>query len=56
LRRRARFNEEGADESIYLEPLDEIAASGKTQAERALRDYDGDWHGDIDEVFRRHAY
>jgi glutamate--cysteine ligase len=56
LRRRARFNDEGADEAIYLEPLDEIAASGRTQAERMLRDYDGDWHGDIDEVFRRHAY
>jgi glutamate--cysteine ligase len=56
LRRRARFNEDGADESIHLAPLEEIAASGETLAERALREYQSEWHGDIDEVFSRYAY
>jgi glutamate--cysteine ligase len=56
LRRRARFNERGEDETIYLERLDEIAASGKTQAERVLDDYQTEWRGDIDQVFHRYAY
>ncbi|MEO8667493.1 MAG: glutamate--cysteine ligase [Bauldia sp.] len=56
LRRRARMNAEGADESIHLAPLEEIVATGETLAERALREYQGEWHGDIDEIFRRYAY
>jgi glutamate--cysteine ligase len=56
LRRRARLNAEGADETIYLAPLEEIAATGETLADRALREYQAEWHGDIDEVFRRYAY
>jgi glutamate--cysteine ligase len=56
LRRRARFDTAGEDESIHLAPLEEIAASGQTLAERALRDYEGEWRGNIDEIFRRYAY
>jgi glutamate--cysteine ligase len=56
LARRARLNEEGADETVYLAPLDEIVASGETRAERLLADYAGPWRGNIDEVFRRDAY
>ncbi len=54
--RRARRNSEGVDESVYLAPLQETVASGLTPAERLLAAYRGDWHGDIGEVFRRHAY
>jgi len=56
LSRRARLNSEGVDESVYLSPLQETVASGMTPAERLLAAYHGDWHGDIGEVFRRHAY
>ncbi|MBN8996805.1 MAG: glutamate--cysteine ligase [Rhizobiales bacterium] len=56
LARRARRNREGADETVYLAPLDEIVASGETRAERLLADFAGPWHGDIDQVFRRDAY
>jgi glutamate--cysteine ligase len=56
LARRARRNREGADETVYLAPLDEIVASGETRAERLLAAYAGEWHGDIDQVFRRDAY
>jgi glutamate--cysteine ligase len=56
LARRKHLNDEGADETIYLAPLEEIVASGETQAEQLLRAYQGDWHGDIDQVFRRNAY
>jgi glutamate--cysteine ligase len=53
---RSRFNEEGQDETIYLAPLEEIVASGITPAEKLLAEYQEEWRGDIDEVFRRHAY
>jgi glutamate--cysteine ligase len=56
LRRRARFNDEGADETIHLAPLEEIAASGETSAERALRRFQTDWRGNIDRVFEAYAY
>ncbi len=56
LQRRARLNSEGVDESVYLAPLQETVASGMTPAERLLAAYRNDWHGDIAEVFRRHAY
>jgi glutamate--cysteine ligase len=53
---RSRFNAEGEDETIYLAPLEEIVASGITSAEKLLREYEEEWRGDIDEVFRRYAY
>jgi glutamate--cysteine ligase len=56
LMRRKRLNRDGKDETIYLAALEEIVASGETPAERLLREYETDWQGDIDEVFRRHAY
>ncbi|MCX5495492.1 glutamate--cysteine ligase [Kaistia dalseonensis] len=56
LTRRGRKNADGVDESVYLQPLQEVVASGETPAERLLREYATDWNGDIGEVFRRHAY
>ncbi|MDR3495426.1 MAG: glutamate--cysteine ligase [Ancalomicrobiaceae bacterium] len=54
LRRRAIFDN-GRDESIYLEPIEEIAASGVTVAERMLADFNGAWGGDIDRIFAAYA-
>ena len=56
LTRRGRVNEDGDDETIYIAPIEEIVASGETLAEKLLSAYAGDWHADIDQVFRRHAY
>ena len=56
LRRRERLNEGGADESVFLSSLEETVASGESPAERMLREYATEWHGNIDEVFRRRAY
>jgi glutamate--cysteine ligase len=56
LARRANRNGEGADETIYLAPIEEIVASGKTPADRLLDEYENGWHGDIDQIFSRHAY
>lgn len=55
LRHRAR-RDAGRDERVHLEPLEEIAASGLTLAERRLADYAGPWRGNIDEIFRQEAY
>ena len=41
----------GHDESVYLAPLQEIAASGITQAERLLSLYHGDWGGDVTKAY-----
>jgi glutamate--cysteine ligase len=46
----------GRDESGFLDPLDRIAESGLTPAERLLEAYEGAWKGDIDHVFRDYAY
>jgi glutamate--cysteine ligase len=56
LRRRARHNAHGVDESIYLEPLLEIVAANQTPAERKLELFHGAWNGSIDPVFREFAY
>ncbi len=51
LRNRARKNAAGADESIYLAPLQEIAAGAPTQAEHWLERYNGAWNGDASRIF-----
>lgn len=48
--------ENGRDESVYLEPIEEIAAEGFTLAERMLAAYQGDWQGDLAPIFRDYAY
>jgi glutamate--cysteine ligase len=56
LRRRARAREGLADETSYLTPLDEIAGTGVTPAERLLELYHGPWRGDVRNVFDAMAY
>jgi glutamate--cysteine ligase len=56
LKRRRRQDDAGSDESIYLAPLQEIVATGKTPAQILLREFETEWKGDIDELFRRYAY
>ncbi|MBO7942078.1 hypothetical protein JTP77_040205, partial [Streptomyces sp. S9] len=56
LKRRGRLNGNGADESIYLEPLMEFVAMGKSPAERKLELFHGEWDGNVDRVFREFAY
>ena len=43
-----RQNERGRDETGHLDPLDEIAASGRPQAERWLARYHGPWAGSVE--------
>jgi glutamate--cysteine ligase len=52
LQRRDYRNQEGQDESCYLEPLQEAAQAGKTFAEELLQRYEHEWLGDIDIAVR----
>ncbi|MGH8033534.1 MAG: glutamate--cysteine ligase [Luteimonas sp.] len=56
LQRRARINANGADESIYLAPLIEVAEANETPAERKLALFHGEWNGSVDPVFGEFAY
>ncbi|SFK21603.1 glutamate--cysteine ligase [Falsiroseomonas stagni] len=41
----------GLGEEVYLAPLEEIAASGMTQAQRWLQRYETAWRGDASRIF-----
>ena len=56
LTRRARLNSAGDNEGGFLDPLNEIVASGKTPAERLLDRYYGDWHGDVSHVYSEMSF
>lgn len=48
---RARLNAAGDNETGFLEPLEEIVASGKVPAQRLLDKFHGEWGGDISRVY-----
>ena len=56
LNRRGRLNAAGDNESGFLAPLEEVAETGLTPAERKLALYEGAWGGSVDPVFRDFAY
>jgi len=56
LRARARRGPTGIDEGVYLNPLDEIAESGLTPANRLLELYHGPWRGQVANAFDELAY
>src|SRR5690606_13995458 len=43
---RGQLNRAGDSEAGFLEPLEEIVASGKVPAQRLLEKFDGPWRGD----------
>ena len=49
---RARINTGGDNETGFLDPLEEIVASGKVPAQRLLDCYNGEWAGDISQVYK----
>ncbi|MEQ8509566.1 MAG: glutamate--cysteine ligase [Rhodospirillaceae bacterium] len=56
LSRRARLDSAGDDETGFLNPLQEIAASGITPAEKMLEAFHTKWNGDITKVFSEYSY
>ncbi|MGH6864766.1 MAG: glutamate--cysteine ligase [Methyloceanibacter sp.] len=55
LKRRARLDANGNDESKALKPLIEAVETGRTPADRLLAAYRGSWGGDIDRLFDTEA-
>jgi glutamate--cysteine ligase len=53
---RARKSASGGDERVYLAPVEEIVASGRTVAEQLLDAYNGPWKGDVRRVFQEYAF
>jgi glutamate--cysteine ligase len=49
--RRRRQVVNGHDETMYLRPLEKTLDLGKTQAERWLDKYHGEWAGDLTRIF-----
>lgn len=56
LKRRNIIDAKGNDESVYLEPLHEIAESGRTWALRLAERYRGPWKGDLTHLFNEMSY
>ena len=48
---RGKADGANADECAFLDPLDEIAASGLTQADRWLAGFEGAWSGDVHPIY-----
>jgi glutamate--cysteine ligase len=55
LTRRARRDSAGADETIYLEPLEAIAQSGQTLAAQRLEAFHGRWRKSVEPAFEECA-
>ena len=56
LRQRQRINAASQDESIYLEPLEEVVQTGCTLSDELIAKFNGRWRGDIDHVFEEYAF
>ncbi|SEI56912.1 glutamate--cysteine ligase [Sphingobium sp. AP50] len=53
---RNRLNGAGDNETGYLSFLDEVVSSGKTNAERLLERYHGEWGGDLSKVYSEESF
>jgi glutamate--cysteine ligase len=56
LRARHVVNPRGQDETIYLAPLERVAATGNTLADELLALYHGRWKGQVDPMFQEFAF
>jgi glutamate--cysteine ligase len=56
LKRRSAIDRDGEDERKHLAWLAEIAADGRSPADRLLADYAGEWQSNIDRLFETHAF
>jgi glutamate--cysteine ligase len=48
---RDRLSKAGDSEAGFLEPLEEIVASGKVPAQRLLDKFHGEWGGDVSRIY-----
>ncbi|MBB6307532.1 glutamate--cysteine ligase [Xanthobacter tagetidis] len=56
LRRRARLDRKGRDETHFLQPLEEAVLTGRSPAELLLEHYRTDWNGSVEPAFTTLAY
>ncbi len=56
LKGRGRRNAKGQDETIHLDFVEEVVASGRTPADDLLERYAGSWGQDINQVFTDYAF
>ncbi|WP_377296010.1 glutamate--cysteine ligase [Rhizobium sp. SGZ-381] len=56
LKARNRLNGDGADETLFLQPLEEILAKKKVLAQELLSLYEGRWNGSVEPVFEEYQY
>ena len=56
LAKRAKIDESGRDETIFLKPLQIITETGITPAEEMLMRFDREWGGKVDQVYSEYAY
>ena len=56
LANRARLNAAGDSEQGFLNPLHEIATSGRTPANRMLEAYHGRWGGDVGRIYEEESF
>ena len=47
LNARGRLNSHGENETVFLQELDEFARTGKSNSDRLIEKFNGDWNGDI---------
>ena len=56
LRRRARRDQNGYDETRYLAPLEHFVDRGITPAEELLEKFHGAWEGSVEPLFTSYVY
>src|SRR5215813_5809562 len=56
LRRRARVDHFGRDETRHLEPLDRTIDCGRTPAEEMLEKFNSSWKGSVEPAYREYAF
>jgi len=56
LQRRGQMNAKGADERIFLEPIETILKDGCTPAEEILQRYEREWGRRTDPLFIEYAF
>jgi glutamate--cysteine ligase len=56
LKRRARLNPKGEDETIYLRPLEAIAESAREPARHWIERYEGPWGRSVEPAFDEAAF
>ncbi len=56
LKARGRLNSKGDDETIFLDFIEETAASGRVPADELLARYNNSWNGDINRIYSEYAF